>query len=359
MRRGIRLTGIKTITKPNGKRYVYRRVGSQLVPLPDLPENHPQFLAAYAAAGDVTPRKTRAVRGSIAELCQLYLGSGDFSGLAKSSQSVRRRIVNRIEEKRGTALLKDLRPDHLRRDVRAFTHGAGKNRLKAWRSLIKFAIAEGMISDDPSQHVRPVQGVEVPHRQWTKSEIQQYRAHWEISTPQRREFEVIYWTACGCVDAVKIGWQHVGSDGFLSENRQKTGEVFACPIRSLPPWAESMSGDHGLFLQTLPHERDRLQWITTSTGKPRSVKALSQFISKSARQAGLPDHCTAHGLRKARAAAIAASGGTPSQIGAWLGDVSLSMAAHYTRQADRKAILGAEQEQNVGNSVKKFPKPGK
>lgn len=97
----------------------------------------------------------------------------------------------------------------------------------------------------------------------------------------------------------------------------------------------------------------------TSTGRARSVKGLSQWISAAASAAGLPDDCTAHGLRKARAAALAEAGATASQIGAWTGHASLSEVSHYTKGADQKGVLGAEQERNTGNRVAKFPKPAK
>ncbi len=349
MRRSFRLKGIKVITKPNGKRYVYRRVGGALAPLPDLPENDPRFLAAYAAAETAAPKRIRSKPGTIAALCEAYLSSADYKSLAKSTQAAKSRVVRKISEARGTGMLRDLRPDHLRKDVRALTHGAASMRLKAWRSLMAYAVNEGLIATDPSAGIKLPKGKPTPHKQWTQAEIGAYREHWPTGSPERIAFEVIFWTACACVDAVKLGHQHVDSDGWLSRPRQKTGEVFTVPVRDLPAWAQSMKTDHAHFLASLPETG--LQWITTQTGKPRGVKPLSQFLSAAANAAKLPKECTAHGLRKARAAAIAAAGGTPSQIGAWLGDVSLTMAAHYTRQADRKAILGAEQERNLGNRL--------
>jgi len=346
MRPGVRLKGVKVITKANGKRYVYRRVGGSLIPLPNLPENDPRFLEAYIKAGTEQPRRIRSKPGSIAALCETYLTSTDFADLAKSTRAARSRVVRKISEERGKGMLGDLRPDHIRKDVRALTHGAASMRLKAWRGLFAYAVEEGMIAADPSAGIKIPKGKTRPFKQWSQGEIDAYRAYWNPHTPERVAFEVIYWTACACVDAVKIGHQHVDEDGWLSMPRQKTGELFTVPIRTLPSWAKAMKADHAHFLGALPNG---LQWITTNSGKPRGVKPLSQFIAAAARDAGLPKDCTAHGLRKARAAAIAAAGGTPSQIGAWLGDVSLAMAAHYTRQADRKQILGAEQERNTGN----------
>ena len=354
MRRSIRLTGIKVITKPNGRRYMYRRVGSSLHPLPDLPENHPEFLAAYAAAGKTPERKrSRHAQGSIGALIEQYLRSQDYSRMAPSSRAVWRRTLDRISTDRGAGLIKDLRADHLRKDIRKLTPGAASNRLKAWRSILRFAVDEGMIAADPSAGLRKPRGEVTPHRQWTADEITAYRKHWPEGSPERIAFEVIYWTGARCVDAARLGWQMVDADGWLGYTQAKTKGPATCPVRTLPAWAQRLADDHRKFLAALP--ADRLQWIVTRTGKPRSVKGLSQWISKAASLAKLPDDCTAHGLRKARAAALAETGATASQIGAWTGHQSLSEVSHYTRQADQKGILGAEREQNTVNRVEKFP----
>lgn len=356
MRRGLqRLTGIKVITKRNGKRYIYRRVGQGLHPLPDLPENHPEFLAAYAAAGAAPERKgTRAKTGTIAALIDAYLASPDHARMAASSRAVWRRTLDRIRDKAGEAMLRDLRADHLRSDIRKLTPGAAANRLKAWRSILRFAVDDGMIAADPSAGLRKPRGEVKPHRQWTRAEIEAFRTHWPQGSPERIAMEVIYWTGARCIDAARLGWQMVDSDGWLCYIQEKTKGPATCPVRSLPAWAQSMAGDHSAFRAALPD--DRLQWIVTRSGKPRSVKGLSQWLSRAATQAELPNDCTAHGLRKARASALAEAGATASQIGAWTGHQSLTEIAHYTRAADQKGILGAEQNQNTGNRVTKFPK---
>ena len=339
--RTFRLKDIKIVRKKNGKVYLYRRMPDGRLPsLPNLPENHPDFLAAYLAAGEARPPKERAgaAKGSIAALCAAYLGSHEYRRLAPSTRRVRARVVDAIARQRGQAMVADLRARHLRKDLHELTPGAAANRLKAWRALCGYALEAGWIEADPSRDVRAPRGEVTPHRQWTDAEIEAYRARWPVETPERQAMEAIYWTAAACVDAVRLGWQMVDGDGWLAFSRQKTGEVATVPIDTLPRWAAPMEGDRAAFHAAI--RRDRMLWIVTRNGRPRSVKALSQMVARAARLAGL-DGCTAHGLRKARAAAIAAAGGTPSQIGAWLGDTSLAMAAHYTRQADRKAVLGA------------------
>ncbi len=61
MRRGFRLKFVRATIKPSGLRFVYYvRPGYKRVRLPDLPENDPAFIAAYAEAAqgvEKAPRK--------------------------------------------------------------------------------------------------------------------------------------------------------------------------------------------------------------------------------------------------------------------------------------------------------------
>lgn len=110
MRQGVRLKGIKRVRKPNGKTFVYRRVHGALISLPNLPENHPEFLAAYVAAGEASPKlKSRHASGSIGALCVSYMASAAYlSALAPSTRSVRRRDLDKIIQERGTGLVAHL-----------------------------------------------------------------------------------------------------------------------------------------------------------------------------------------------------------------------------------------------------------
>ena len=165
MRGSVRgLSGIKFVTKKDGRQYKYRRVGSQLVALPDLPEHHPVFIAAYVAAGTVQP-EPRHREGTISALCAAYLSSHEYRRMADSTRAVWRRTFDRISIARGAALVVDLRAEHLRIDIRALTPGAAQNRLKAWRSIPRFAVEEGMIPADPSAGVKAQRGEVKPHRQ--------------------------------------------------------------------------------------------------------------------------------------------------------------------------------------------------
>lgn len=71
----------------------------------------------------------------------------------------------------------DLRAEHLRKDIRALAPGAAQNRLKAWRSILKFAVEEGMIPASPSAGIKAQRGEVKPHRHWTWAEFSKFREY--------------------------------------------------------------------------------------------------------------------------------------------------------------------------------------
>lgn len=129
------------------------------------------------------------------------------------------------------------------------------------------------------------------------------------------------------MELVKLGWQMVDSDGWLTFPRQKTSEVATVPVRMLPTWVTRREVCRNLFLASIKEQS--LLRITKQTSRAHGVEPLSQIVFAASRDAGLSG-VPAHGLRKPRAAAVAQAGGTPSQIGAWLGDVSLGMPGRRT-----------------------------
>lgn len=105
---------------------------------------------------------------------------------------------------------------------------------------------------------------------------------------------MIYRTGARCVDAVGLGWHRVDGHGWLTFVQAKTGGPATCPVKTLPQWAEALRAERALFLVSVP--RDRMIWIMTQNGQPRSVKGLSQRRSFAASAAGLPDDWTAKGV---------------------------------------------------------------
>lgn len=344
---------------PSGNvRFYYRPKGQKGTPMPDLPPNHPEFLAAYArAAGAAAPRRP-ATSGSLAVAVQGYLKSDVFLvGLKESTRTVRRRMLDDISDRYGHGRVVDLRSKHVEADLTRLSGHVRNNRLKVWRAFGKW-LADAYSMDDPSAAARkaPVAASD-GHVPWSEPEIEAFRNHWPIDSRERLAFEIIYWTGARISDAMRLGPGNVDRDGWLSFRQQKTNGEVAIPFdRDLPEFAEDMSGDLTMLHDALNAREGRhLTWIVTAHGTSRSVKAAGQWFAAKARLAGVKQR-SAHGLRKSRARALAEAGGTSAQIGAWTGHESLSEIERYIRNfSKRKALSSTKNEQKVPTLATKVP----
>lgn len=330
----VRVRGIK-IVRAKGRVYYYHRATGQRLPAP----HEPGFLDAYTAAEAGRKPSTKAPpAGTVAALCAHAMASDDWRALKPSTQAQRRRIIGKIAADRGEAPARALLPRHIQADLKGLSPAAANNRLKCWRFVCKVGLESGLLVTDPASMTRKRKTTETPHQPWTDVEIAAYRAHWPVGAPQRLAFELYYWTGARCVDARRLGRQMVDGKGWLRFRQEKTGDEVQIPLFcALPDWLAPFAADHAHLLACLA-SHDNMTFVVSAHGRPRSQKGISQWMAANARAAGL-DGFTAHGLRAARAIALAELGATTHQIGAWTGQRSLSEIERYTRAASRRRIL--------------------
>lgn len=331
-----------------GRIYKYHRRTRAELPS-DVPEDHPAFLAAWAAEESKTPKRpSRAAKGTIGAGCEGYLRSGAYKELSESYRPVIRRHVEAIREQAYNARMTDLRSHHIEQDLDPLTPAVARSRLKAWRKLGAFWKSQGLITDDITLQAK---GKKMPktegHKEWTRQDLNAFREYWGKDTPQRLACELLQWTGCRSSDAVRIGSGHIDRDGVLSFTQKKTGEP------AYVPWfseALSLEAERETLLH-LTQNTKHLVFITTIHGKPRSEKSFSQWFSKAATDAGLPN-LSAHGLRKYRMNELAENGASVLQMQSWVGHLTLDEVEHYTRRARRKmAFVGTEQKRNTVNTI--------
>ena len=347
------LKHVKTITKANGRQFTYLAVpGHKLIRLPDGPKNSPEFLDAYAAAlrASQADKKGRPVAtGSIAAALISYQRSGEFSSMAETTRQQRRGHLSKIADTWGAARLADLRPAHIEADIAKLDPHPANNRLKAWRSFLAWAKKARLIAQNPAAEIgKAATAKSDGFKPWTAEDINAFREHWPLATSQRLAFELIFWTAARASDAVRIGPGMITKDGWLTFRQRKTnGEVSVPFNRTLPAFASEMKTDLDLLKQAMVLAPRHMTWLVTVHGKARSDKAFSSWFAEAAAAAGVEGK-SAHGLRKARAMALAEAGATAHQIAAWTGHESLSEVQRYSKAADRKRILsGVDREQKL------------
>ena len=339
--RAVRLKGLWIHPRHGAKYYRTRRGGKErLTRLPDLPIDHPDFIAAWSAAARAEDAPQSFSTGTIGSTWRAALASDIFQEFSTAYQAIMLRHGKAICERAGDAKAAAVAEKHIRADLRnCASPGA---RLKAWRFWARICMERGWISADPSAAIQLRLKSGKGHPAWSREEIDQFRHAYRIGTSARAIMELTFWTGARISDVVKIGPQHVDRWGVLSFRQSKTEDMAYVPWTcALPDYARDMDSDRALCRQALEHIPLGLTFLQTAQGRARSHKAAGHVLAQACKAIGLDR--SAHGLRKARAVALAEAGATPSRIGAWTGHRSLSEIAHYTMEMDRRgAVMGSE-----------------
>ena len=332
-----RLKGLRRVHQ-DGRYYVYHRASGAR--MPDLPENHPDFLAAFlnAERGQARPRKRRAREGSLLDVWHAYCISDLHRALSASYRRDLEREGDQIIRGANDVLLRDIRQDHIEADLRDLAPHKANRRRKAWRAMMIFACGRGLIDADPSKYVDRRKAAKAePYAAWSPGEVDAFRARWPLPTMQRVAFELLHWTGARISDTIRFGPGMVDKDGWLVYRQQKTGGEVAIPFRrTVPAFADP--ADLDMVHAAIGQHARQMTFVTTEYGTSRSPKSASQWFSKTARAAGISAK-TAHGLRGTRCVLHAEGGATTHQLGAWVGHESLKEIEHYTKDADKRRVL--------------------
>ena len=212
--------------------------------LPDLPETHPEFVAAWAAAEALARPAPKAKAGSIDAAIISALSHRRFRTFSGAYQSVMRREIDAIRASYAGLPISGLRQHHIRADLKPLAHSATNHRLKAWRYLCTCAVDAGLIATDPSNGIKKVKASTEGHARWSADDVAAFRERWKIGTVARACFELVYWTGARTADAVRMGRQHVDSAGVLIFRQSKTGGAAHVPWTApLPHFARDWEDD--------------------------------------------------------------------------------------------------------------------
>jgi integrase len=316
----------------HGAMRLYFRIGQgSRIPLPKNPES-PEFKAAYAAALSGTfvaapRRQASAAPGSIAALVESYLKSDGYVSLRPTTKTGYSSRLEHLRIKHGHRSVKGLTRERILTGIMqpyAGKPGAALSLLKMLRILIRYAIAIGWLTSDPSFGIKRPKIKRI--RSWTEEEIGVYRARWPLGTLQRTAFEMFLNTGQRRSDIVRMARSHISPDNKITVVQQKTGRRLVIPLHR-----DALAG-------LAATEGSNVSLFTTAYGKAFSVDGFSQWIRDAIAEAGLPLECQPHGLRKATGRRLAEAGASARQIMAILGHTTLSEAERYTEEADQVAL---------------------
>ncbi|WP_195819779.1 tyrosine-type recombinase/integrase [Roseobacter sp. MH60115] len=349
-----KLKGLRRFTQ-DGVRYVYHRATG--IRMPDLPENDNRFLKAYLEAEQQietapAPRKRSAApkAGTLSYGWRKFILSDDFKDLSEGYRVRLQAHADEILATGGRVPMRGIRSEHIEKDLADMPPGTTRNskrmRMKTWRALFAYLKNEKMIEKNYALLAElPRAGKSDKHKLWTKEHVARFRQHWPLHTTQRVTLELLLFFGCRLSDAVRLGPGMVDRDGWLRFTQKKTkGEVEIPFDRPLPSFADREA--HDLFRRALALRQGKhMTWIVTAYGAARSEKAASSWFSEACRAAGLKgiDRRTAHGLRVTCLSRMAERDATPHQIGAWGGHESLKEIEAYTKSANKRRILSANE----------------
>jgi integrase len=312
-------------------RYYFRKAGHKKVALPGLPFST-EFMDAYTAATEGTPRievgAKRSKPGSVAAAVAGYFASASFAaGLAPTTRSNRKRILERFRELHGDKRIASLGKTHVERmvDAKAATPSAALNFLVSLRALMRYAVTAGLRGDDPTIGVRPPKYRSNGFYTWTEEDIAKFEARHPVGTRARLALALLLYTAVRREDVVKIGRQHLRG-GVLHLRHNKTGKTLEIPLH---PELQAA-------IEAAPI--DNMTFLTARGGGPLTVDGFSGWFKRMCREARLPARAAAHGLRKAACRRLAELGCSASVIASISGHSTLKEVARYTAAADQAKL---------------------
>jgi integrase len=287
-----------------------------------------EFMAAYEAAlaGVSAPREeigaSRTVSGTVNDAVIGYYKSLQFRELAPATQAAYRTHLERLRNHHGGKKL-PIPKEFITRAVDSMTSAQARNWVKTMRQMLRHAMATGLCHSDPTVGVRlpKIKSGGGIHT-WSEQQIAQYEAHHAVGTKARLALALLLYTAQRRGDVIRMGRQHV-RNGVLEIRQAKTRTILEIPL--LSRLREVIDGT--------PSEH--LTFLVTKSGQPYAATKFSTQFRAWCDQAGLPQECSAHGLRKAAARRLAEAGCSAHEIAALTGHRTLREVERYTKAADQ------------------------
>lgn len=323
----------------NVRRYV-RIKGRPKIRLREEPGTQ-AFQREYDAAvagpmGSGAPATTRPRRapGTIGHLIQHYERSSDYKDLEASTKAVRKRLLDRIDQKVGAFKVRDLRPIHVKK-WRDAPDGpeAGNAIVKTLRCVFATAIEDELAADNPALAVRYRKGNPAGHTPWNIGHVAQYvRRH----PPGSRAYLALclfLFTGARLSDARRMGPQHERQGGTwlnFTQHKGRNRNPIVVDVPVIKPLREA--------IDACPS--NQMAYMVTEFGTPfKSDKSFGNWMAKRIAEAGL-EGVSSHGIRKGLGDILAELGCSAHQIMAILGHTTLKQAEVYTRRANRKRMAG-------------------
>jgi integrase len=235
------------------------------------------------------------------------------------------------------------------KDDKASTPNQARCYLDALRGLFRWAKDAKHVTRDPTRDI------DNPERQtgdgfppWSDAEVALYDARWPLGTKERVWKDLLLYIGCRRGDAVLLGRQHV-KDGVITFVTEKGRSKRRIEVsRRIDP-------ELATSLQAGP--TGDLIFICGERGDALTKETFGNMFREACDAAGIKGK-SAHGLRKRAATIWAERGATEMELMAMFGWLTPSMAALYTRTANRKRMALAAEDRHRTQIEHSIPAPG-
>jgi integrase len=342
------------------QRYRIRRKGFRKIELPvNGDPSSPEFQAAYWAAlrGENVSEAVAAIpangkSGTTASAIAEFLNSTTFKSDADTTQALRRPKLESVSRLVGNLPLAKMDDGWVRRWLeQSSTPSAKRTRFLTLKAFTRWALDQKMIAIDPCAAIKvSIATAGDGHHTWTDQQIEKYRAHFPIGTRARLALELLLAMAARRGDGIRLGRRHlvVNEDGktclrFVQQkNRKRKPMTVQIPVPS----------ELAAAIEACPSPPESLTFLVNEWGRPFSEKAFNSAFRKWCDEAGLPECCTPHGLRKGKSRIMAESGCSGPEMMGVTGHRSLKEVQRYIDKFDRE-VAAAEAQKKVAARAQK------
>jgi len=327
----VRLKYLHCFRDRHGKARYYFRYRDQRWPVPA-----PGTLG-FATAYDALLAQIRAnpvgrgqgiiefMPGSLGWAIERFLASPFYSERAETTRRNYRRVLDRLREKYGAGLLRDLKPRHvrtMRNEIAATSTTAADIAMGLISGLWDFAVERlGLELDaDPTHGIKRIHRVKHEHEPWPAELIERFLR--EARPSLRWAVRLALYTGQRRSDLVKMRWSQFDGE-WIEVRQQKTGALLSIPCHA----------ELRVELQSMSRVADTI--LVGERSAPLTGSSLSVMVRRALREMGINGY-SIHGLRKNAGASLADAGCTPHEIAAITGHKTLGMVQHYTKKRDQR-----------------------
>jgi integrase len=333
----VRIQYVHNYVDRHGKnwRSYFNPPGGPKVALTARPIGSPEWLAQLHAArhGETVIPGVGAKgspKGSVNFVIASWLASNEYRGLKARSRRAYDAPFEFLRQKIGPFLVADIRRGQIKELLKQTENdGAYNSLLLATRKIMTEAIELELRDEDPTVKIKKrVSKNPFGRRCWRLEHIEQYRRRHPIGTVARTALEIGFNTGMRIGDAAMFGRQHLIEGGKAFSNvpvkTEKFGTIVAQPIRD-PQLIAALAA---------APVRGQRPFLCNPSGDNYTVDYLGDHFAEWCKEAGLPDFCRFHGLRKACAVRMSHAGCSKHEIMAWIGDKDPKMVELYCKERD-------------------------